>query len=190
MENPFGMRKPLILHFAFISLWVSACSSCGNKPTQIDSPADIQATRDSIQNFKIDAQRAFLKEERNSIEEFAQNNNWDLEPTGTGLYIQEFKKNEGGGARVGEQVEAVWLPMLLNGEKLYNDSTDNRISWRVEKEEAVALGLHEVAKRLNPGDSARIVLPSHLAYGVAGLGNKVPMRSAIAGRFFMIRIVR
>jgi len=40
--------------------------------------------------------------------------------------------------------------------------------------------LHEAVQHLKRGAEARLVLPSHLAYGVAGDGNKVKGRKSIA----------
>jgi FKBP-type peptidyl-prolyl cis-trans isomerase len=183
------MRRILLLSFLILA-GLSACSSCGHEPARVHDPSQAQARRDSMQNRRIEGHREFLKEERASIEAFSLAKDWQLESTGTGLYIKVFRNNQANTPKavIGDKVYALWYPMLLDGTKLYSDSSNQQISWRVEKEEAVAIGLHEVVKMMSPGDSARLVLPSHLAYGVAGINDKVPMRSALAGRILLIEV--
>ena len=43
----------------------------------------------------------------------------------------------------------------------------------------VESGLEEAVLHLHYGDEAEIVIPSHLAYGLTGDGNKIPINSTI-----------
>jgi FKBP-type peptidyl-prolyl cis-trans isomerase len=56
--------------------------------------------------------------------------------------------------------------------------------FRVEKSEAES-GLHEAVQLLHQGDSARLVLPPHLGFGMVGDGNKIPPRAILV---YMIKI--
>ena len=178
------------LHQLFLlsAAFVTACSSCGHEPARVHKPSEQQARRDSIENERIQGHRQFLKEERAHIEAYAQAMQWQLQPTGTGLYIQVFSTGKGEKAQVGNRVKVQWYPMLLDGTLLYDGESTQALQWRVEKEEAVAMGLHEVVQQMRAGDSARVVLPSHLAYGIAGISEQVPMRSALAGRILLIEV--
>lgn len=174
--------------FLLSVVFLTACSSCGHEPARVHQPSEQQARRDSIANERIEGHRQFLKEERAHIEAYAQAMQWQLQPTGTGLYIEVFPSGKGEKVQVGNRVKVQWYPMLLDGTLLYDNDSAQALQWRVEKEEAVAMGLHEVVQQMRAGDSARVVLPSHLAYGIAGISEQVPMRSALAGRIHLVEV--
>ena len=162
---------------------------CGHELAHKDEGSRVQSKRDSIENMRIEAHRQFLTMERQEIEQFQRRMNWNMKRSGTGLHMQVFPVGTGNEKpTTGDLVSIRWRPMLLDGTQLNDSPGGDTLKWRVEQEEAIAIGMHEVVKKMRTGDSARLVLPSHLAYGVAGLQGKVPMRSALAGRIQLISV--
>ena len=77
---------------------------------------------------------------------------------------------------------------LLDGTHLYSSTTDGLKRFIVDQSEA-ELGLHEAVKLLHPGDSARLVLPPHLAFGLMGDGNRIPKRATLVYHLKIVSVV-
>jgi len=110
--------------------------------------------------------------ENEEIELFLKRYKWNMKLTGTGLRYEITKKGNGKNFEKGESVLLEYSMGLLNGEKLYNSNDYGVKRLAVEKSEEIA-ALHEVVQLMNRGSEARMVIPSHLAYGAAGDGNKI-----------------
>jgi len=67
---------------------------------------------------------------------------------------------------------------LLNGRACYRTKLGEPESFFVEQDD-VESGLHEGIQQLSVGDSALVIIPSHLAHGLAGDLDQIPMRSTI-----------
>ena len=50
-------------------------------------------------------------------------------------------------------------------------------------------GLHEAVKLLKPGGKANLVIPSHLAYGVAGDGHRIIGQKSVAMKISIEKFV-
>ncbi len=66
---------------------------------------------------------------------------------------------------------------LLNGTVVY--SSNNKPEEFVVGKDNVESGLHEAITYLKVGDKAKLIIPIHLAFGLAGDMNKIPPRSTI-----------
>ena len=97
---------------------------------------------------------------------------WKMEQTNTGLRYEITKRGVGKNIEKGETVTLEYSIMLLNGEKIYNSKDDGLKQFVVEKSEEIA-ALHEAMKMMNKGAEARLIIPSHLAYGASGDGNRI-----------------
>jgi len=116
--------------------------------------------------------RKIVELENEDIELFLKRYKWEMTKTETGLRYEITKKGIGENIKSGESVTFEYSAFLLNGEKIYNSNDDGLKRFVVEKSEEIA-GLHEVAQLVNRGAEMRLIIPSHLAYGVAGDGNKI-----------------
>jgi len=110
--------------------------------------------------------------ENEEIELFLKRYQWKMKQTHTGLRYEITKKGVGKNIEVGETVTLEYHIFLLNGKTLYNSKNDGLKRFAVEKSEEIA-GLHEAVQLMNKGSEARLIIPSHLAYGAAGDGNMV-----------------
>ncbi len=169
-------------------LCVTACSSCGQQQEVAFDPLEQQKHRDSLEQLQIERQRSYLKMERERMEVYSADQGWQTLSTGTGLRYELFTSDEARPAKSGQWVRMHWTHKLLDGTPL-NGNKGDTIQWRIDEEQAPLLGLHELAKLLSEGDSARFLMPAHLAYGVAGKSGEVPVRSVIAGRVKMLQIL-
>lgn len=140
--------------------------ACGNNKTtgvvQSNQPNSVEREDPLVKsNAKI------IQLENEEIELFIKRYGWDMEKTESGLYYQITKKNNGITPGIGSEVSLKYLMLLLSGDRIYSSQEDGLMTFIVEKSEAMP-GLHEAVKLLKKGETARFVIPSHLAYGASG----------------------
>jgi FKBP-type peptidyl-prolyl cis-trans isomerase len=163
------------------------CSGIGCKPKyrQADVP-----TQDSLPDKEaiIKANQQIVRDNIKTIRDSAVNRKWNLVQTGTGVFYHRYDEKPGpraGKISPGDRVSLVYKLSLLDGTECYSSSNSGVKQFVVEKSEAEA-GLHEVVQLLQPGDSARIVIPPHRAFGLVGDGNRIPSQATLV---YEIRII-
>lgn len=157
---------------------LGACQSSGPKQYQEEVEFDQPAA--GPQEDRIAAHRALLAKERQSIELYLKDRELEMQRSGTGLYYQMLDQDSARTkkASTGDEVSFYYQISLLNGELLYSSEKGQPARLLIDQEEA-EIGLHEALKILSLGDKGRFILPSHLAFGVAGDQQKVPPFSAL-----------
>jgi FKBP-type peptidyl-prolyl cis-trans isomerase FkpA len=165
---------------------VALCGcQCGSSDVGTKNPVTkAEQTREQ----QIENQRDFLKKERQSIEGYMEDRGLNFERTGMGLYYYISKDSlAGGNAAVGDEVLFDYSISLLNGVELYTSERNGPRKLRVDKQDA-EIGLHEALKLLGVGDEGLFILPSHLAFGVAGDQNKVPPVTALTYKLKILKL--
>ena len=76
---------------------------------------------------------------------------------------------------------------LLNGDTCYNWKKGGEESFTIDYDHNES-GLHEAIKKMRAGDKAKVILPSHLAFGVAGDFDKIPTRSSVVYDIELVRV--
>lgn len=120
-----------------------------------------------------------LEAERADIQQFISSESVPYQRTGSGMHYAVIESGQGAQGQVGELARMHGEVRLLDGTLLFSAKELGILEWRIEREEVEPFGLHEAALVLHRGDSARIILPAHLAYGLAGSHQRVPLASAI-----------
>ena len=116
--------------------------------------------------------------ENEDIELFLKRYPWEMKQTNTGLRYEITKKGSGKKIEAGETVTLEFRTFLLTGVKIYGSDEFGTKQFVVDKSEEIA-GLHEAVKLMNRGAEARLIIPSHLAYGAGGDGNKIKQYQTI-----------
>lgn len=123
----------------------------------------------------FEERQGFHAKEDQSIRYYLEDRKLQMKRSGTGLYFKVYPdSSRRDSIEPGDDVSFRSYVHLLDGTPIYQDSR----SLRVDREDAV-VGLHEALQKMTPGDSGSFVLPSHLAYGVAGDQNRVPPLTAL-----------
>ena len=146
--------------------------SCSDEPKEF-RPIDMN----KIQEGLLEANKRAVAKESQQIDAYVQKKGLEVITTKTGLRYQVYH-NVAGEAIKKEQVAVVKYKVnLLDGTECY--STENRVEEFMVAKDYVETGLHEGIQYLSVGDKAKIILPSHLAHGLAGDLKKIPIRSTI-----------
>lgn len=164
----------------FVTVLMTSVCACGNKSkvTGVVVSDDKQPKEDKLAPY-VEGNKRIMQWEKEEMELFIKRYGWDMQRTGTGLYIEILEPGQGDKIQTEQQVSMKYQTFLLSGEMVYNSETDGIKTFTVDKSEEID-GLHEAVKLLKPGAKARLVIPPYLAYGVAGDGERINGRLPIA----------
>jgi len=155
-------KRFFIFIFALLLLGLSGCmNNTGQQNKKQRKPL--------TQKELIDLNRRLMRNEKKQINAFIRSHHWKMKETGTGLRYVILQHGKGEKARTGEWVTIRYSVQLFDGEEVYSGIKTFKIGFG-----NVESGLEEGILLLKQGDVARFILPSHLAYGLSGDGNKIP----------------
>lgn len=103
---------------------------------------------------------------------------WKMQKTGTGLQFFIYKKGSGEPAKVGMTAQVRSEIRLLDGSVCYQTPLDTYDEFVIDQSE-IETGIQEGIKKMNVGDRAKLIIPSHLAHGLVGDMDKIPPLSPI-----------
>lgn len=187
LHNRMRVGGVLVALTAFAFLLASV--GCKPRYRRIDKPAESPLPdQESIyqSNQFLIRQNALL------IRESAASRGWTLTETGTGVFYQVLKSPASGRKRkieAGDRLRLSFTVSLLDGTECYSSQKQGLKEFIVEKSEAES-GLHEVVQFLSSGDSARVILPPHRAYGLTGDGNLIPPMAILVYEFRIDSVTR
>ena len=77
-----------------------------------------------------------------------------------------------------DEVQIVCKVFLLDVTLCYETDTTNPVAFKLGEGMQIR-GLEEGIMTMIPGESARLIIPNHLAYGLRGDGEKIPPGAAL-----------
>jgi FKBP-type peptidyl-prolyl cis-trans isomerase len=151
---------------------------CKEQPQNEESQNE-QTTGKALQEKLLDANRQAIKTENQQIDDFAERYGWEMKTTPTGLRYMIYENGTGQQAKDGMLATIHYKATLLNGDVVYGTQHDKPLTFRIGQDAALPTGIHEGILLLHQGDHAKIILLSHLAFGLTGDQNKVPQKSTL-----------
>jgi FKBP-type peptidyl-prolyl cis-trans isomerase len=107
--------------------------------------------------------------------------------TGSGLRYLIYENGNGRFADTGNVVMLNYTLTLLNGDTIYTSHKNGKKEFLVGKGN-VESGLEEAILLLKEGDRAKIIIPSHLAFGLPGDGDKIPAKATLVYDLELIQL--
>ncbi len=157
-----------------VILWLSlAAVSCGNGEQQ--KPV---VNEDSLKTGLVKVNKKLTEKEDRDIEDYIRRHEWAMQKSGTGLRYQIYKIGAGAQPKDKDKVIISFIVNLINGVECYNSKNDGMKLFELGKAE-VESGLEEGIKLMHVGDKAKLIIPSHLAFGFMGDENKIPKRATL-----------
>ncbi|RKX30193.1 MAG: FKBP-type peptidyl-prolyl cis-trans isomerase [Verrucomicrobia bacterium] len=125
--------------------------------------------------FAVGRRGSFSAEEELVIEK-----EWPIyEETPSGLRYVVQKEGTGDKARRGMKVSVVYTAFLMDGTKFNeNLNREDPFSFRLGVEDVIQ-GWEEAFSDMRKGEIRVLIIPHELGYGLRGLSDKVPRRSAL-----------
>lgn len=164
------MRKYLII----IMLIVSACGlmvSCDQKTTG-SVVSSSEGAKDDKDAPYVEGNKNIMRRENEEMQMFIQRYGWQMQRTPSGLYIEILEPGKGELYKEGDPVNLEYRTFLLTGEMIYCSDSLGLKHFIVNRSEGID-ALHEAVQMLRPDAKARLVVPSYLAYGVSGDGDRI-----------------
>lgn len=159
--------------------------SCDDISSKNDQSQLIE--KKELQETLIDANVEFLAQESNAIDNYVTNNNLDVIKTGTGLRYKIFRSGDGDFIKKGDLITIDYKIESLKGDLIYSSANDGFKSFVVGRG-GVESGLEEAVLKMKKNSEAILILPSHLAHGLVGDGNRIPQRAVLVYKIKVIDI--
>lgn len=165
------MNHPLLLIIAIV---LSIAASCGGDKggAAVPKPSDLKEPL-------IDKNKMLAQKESDQIDVYVKQRKLDsMLVSGTGLRYMVYKKGTGVQAATGMLARVSYKISLLDGRECYTSEKTGPKEFLIGQDN-VESGLHEALTYLKVGDKAIIIIPSHLAFGLSGDGDKIPPKSSV-----------
>lgn len=150
--------------------------ACGESRTP--PPARVGHRTPPPDNSLVDENKRMAEREESDIRDWLERQGVPMISTGTGLRYKLVRDIPGDTAKPGQLAVLNYAVYLLNGDTCYASTPGTPGSFRIEHAD-VESGLQEGVQHLSVGDSAVLVIPSALAFGLLGDRDKIPMRSTV-----------
>ena len=155
--------------------------SCAEKPKETPQVSDKQI-KESLEK----ANRYLVNDEEEDIQNYIARHQFDMVATGTGMRYQIMQAGSGEQIKPGQTVTMEYVLNDIMGEVVYSSENDGVIKAVVGCGDVVS-GLDEALKHLHLGDVAKVIVPSHLGYGLLGDQKDIPARSTL---IYTIKIIK
>jgi FKBP-type peptidyl-prolyl cis-trans isomerase FkpA len=176
--------KKTLLAFIFPALLIAmvSCNGCseGKRTTE-------EVDYNKIQQDLIEDRKKDHEKETKRIKKFIKENNWPMTETKTGLQYWIYETGTGELARLNEFAMISYNITLTDGTLCYKADDGHPKEFKIG-EDNVESGLHELVQLMRPGDKAKCVMPSHLAFGFTGDNDKIPPASTVVYDIHLIRV--
>lgn len=169
----------LISMTSFLLLLLASCDTQPNQPKPIN-PAKLKKPL-------MEANKDLVELEEFDIEGYINRHNWPMTETGSGLRYWVYENGTGEQAAVDKIIEFNYKVELLNGFTCYDSDSLGSRQFLIGRG-GVESGLEEAVLHFREGDRAKIILPSHLAFGLVGDDNCIPKKAVVVYDFEVLSI--
>lgn len=177
------MEISRFIFFVYCAAALGFFASCADH----SKPANETLVPHNFQEEKIAANKEIVRRENADIELIAKRYNWNLAKTPSGLFYEILNKTDRQYPQTKDIVKLKGKMYLSDGTEIYNDKTDGMKEFVVNRSDEMA-GLHELVKLMREGEKANAIIPSYLAYGISGDGEKIPAASFLICEIQLIKI--
>ncbi|PWL29600.1 MAG: hypothetical protein DCO96_07525 [Fluviicola sp. XM-24bin1] len=155
--------------WVYIALFLGV-ASCGEE--KVEQPKDQPIQWDTKKSS--DLNRGISDREADNIQLYLEMRpDWQMTKTGSGLQYWVYKKGDGATPQPDDFAEIEYEITLLTGEPCYKTENDEYEEVRVDRSD-IETGIQEALKLLKVGDEAKLIIPSHLGWGLLGDFDKIP----------------
>jgi FKBP-type peptidyl-prolyl cis-trans isomerase len=156
----------------FVIIIASFCSfHCGNTDTKtIDE--------NKMKEKMVEVNKAVVKTEGQQISEFILRHGWNMDSTGTGLRYMIYEKGTGKKTMMQQTARIACKIFLLDATLCYEYKKEEPLEFVIGHRD-VPRGVEEAVMLMHVGDKAKVIVPSHLGYGLLGDKDKIPGNSSV-----------
>ncbi len=154
--------------------------ACQTTQDQGDGNTTDTLTPQEKRDLLIERNISRIQQEKEQIAAFVDTSEIQWSQTGTGLHYHIFDGVEGTDKIVENDIVTLnYRLTLLDGYEVESSVEKGLYTIRANKDNGAVVGMHEALLNLHVGDSAVVLIPSHLAWGIAGDQRGVPPMSSV-----------
>lgn len=161
--------------FLFAAVVLMILFSCVNRNETEQTPMINPSEYD--ENL-MEANRMMTRSEDDQIQDFVHRMGWKMSTSPSGLRYWIYKTGDGNPVEKLSIVRFNFKVELINGFLCYDSEVDGYQEIQLGRSTAPG-GLEEGLAMMKEGDRAKLILPSHLAFGLLGDQDKIPTRAIL-----------
>lgn len=173
------MQKIILLLLSVLLIY--SCNNNGTPPLVIHS--------DSLKKPLENANKHMIQVENEDIANYISRHGWDMQSTGTGVRYMFYKQGTGAQAETGDSVAIDYKVNLINGVDCYSSKETGPLQFLTGKADVIN-GLEEAVLMMRVGDKAKVIIPSHRAYGLLGDEDKIPKRATLVYDIELLKVYK
>lgn len=164
------MNKIFLLPVIIVVIAVCSCGS--------NEQSDVNKVDPEYKEHLTNVNNKLVRSEDEQIEDYIARYNWKMTKTGSGLRYFIYYNGNGLKSEAGMKATIKYKVDLISGVTVYDSEKDGLKSFEIGKAE-VENGVEEAVMLMRVGDKAKVIIPSHLAFGLVGDDNKIPKRATL-----------
>jgi FKBP-type peptidyl-prolyl cis-trans isomerase FkpA len=141
----------------------------------------------NAQESLVRINKYLVKQDADKIKGFISRHGWKMTETKAGLWYEIVENGTGPKCEKGKKVTLSYKVSLLDGTVCYSSATSGNKTFNIGNG-GVEAGLEQGILMLKVGDSARFIMPPHLAYGLMGDEDKIPARATLVYELKVLNI--
>lgn len=171
----FGFWRDCRAHssLAMTLLLLLVLTACDSQPEQ-SKPVNPNEYKKPL----MKANKDLVELEELDIENYIKRHKWEMTETGSGLRYLIYANGDGKAVKENKVIQFNYQTELLTGKVCYSSDSLGIKEFLVGRG-GVESGLEEAVLHLREGDRAKIILPSHLAFGLVGDDNCIPRKAVV-----------
>ena len=166
--SKFNFYSLTFISFAFIFF---ACQHEGEKVEKHNMDIKPEQYSEPL----INANKTFIRLEDGDIDFFIKRHKLQMERSETGLRYNIIEAGDSYLPKEKDKVNVSYTTKLITGELIYSSKKDGNKVFEIGKTDEIN-GLQEGVKLVGKGGKVLLIIPSYLAYGVAGDGYMIRQR--------------
>ncbi|HTX88867.1 MAG TPA: FKBP-type peptidyl-prolyl cis-trans isomerase [Bacteroidales bacterium] len=167
------MRSRVRRHFPAVVLLCACILLAGISCRQEIHPAVSTRHLKGMSDSLVEFNRKIAKTEDQEIDDLIARYHWIMQKTPTGVRYMIYHHGNGPRVKSGNRVQYLYEIRLINGSLCYSSGKNNPKTVRLGHSE-IEPGLEEGILLMKVGDRAKIIVPSHLAFGLLGDQSRIP----------------
>ena len=173
-----GARRSKFL-FIYLPFFVLLHGQCGRSERAPYVPAVSQDRQ------RLQAVNKYLSEkEQDVLQSYVRRQQLDMKQSELGYFYQLVKEGRGDKISVDDVVRLHGAIFLIDGTPCYTYSEQHPLEVKVGSFSGIT-GLNTALPGVRQGSHLRLVIPTHLAFGLMGDGDKIPPRSPLVCDFWV-----
>jgi len=186
------MNNPNKIIFQLLLVTLTFIVGCGGMEATNEKENEVvYSTNDSpTPNDKeslIDRNKKMILIEQEKIDSFISNNNYLMEETKTGIHYLISEVGKGDKPKNLAEVVLKYNIKLLDNSYCYSSDSSGVLQIKIGQSNEPT-GLQEVLQLIPCGSKAKIIIPSYLAYGISGDGNKIGSGASLVYTIELLKV--